>query len=91
LKVEVLIPEKGEVQDGYEAIPETGWIKLEKDSFLIEPNGKAETDITINIPNNNEYIGRKFHVFIWSYTKDKSVGIGIKSKLLFSVGEKKNE
>ncbi len=87
VKIEVLVPKGDEVQAGYEPIPSTDWIKLEKNSFTIEPNGKAETDIVINIPYKEEYLGRKFHVFIWSHTIGESLGIGIRSKLLFSVGE----
>lgn len=87
VKIEVLIPEGNEVQVGYEPIPSADWIKLEKSSFIIEPNGKAETDVVISIPYKDEYLGRKFHVFIWSHTVGESLGIGIRSKLLFSVGE----
>lgn len=85
VKVEVLAPKEGEVQEGYEPVPNTNWIKLEKDSFTIGPNGKAETDVIMNIPYKKEYMGRKFHVFIWSHTVGESLGIGIRSKLLFSV------
>lgn len=89
VELEVLVPEESEVQEGYEAIPDIGWIALEKDSFIVEPGGEAETDVTIYIPYNEEYLGRKFHVFIWSHTIGESLGIGINSKLLFKVGEAK--
>lgn len=85
LKIEVLVPQADEVQKGYEPIPDAGWIKLEKNSFIIKPNGKAQTDVIISIPDKKEYRGRKFHVFISSRTVGQSLGIGIKSKLLFSV------
>lgn len=89
LKLEVLIPEESEVQEGYEAIPDKGWITLEKDMFTVEPGGEAETDVVIRVPDDEEYLGRKFHVFIWSHTIEESLGIGIKSKLLFKVTEEK--
>lgn len=91
LKLEVLVPEEGEVQEGYESIPEADWIALEKDSFTVNPHGKAETDVVINVPDSEDYLGRKFHVFIWSYTTGGSVGVGIKSKLLFTVEERAAE
>lgn len=87
LKIEVVIPNPGEIQEGYEAIPDSGWIRLEKNQFSVEPNDSAETDIMISIPYNKGYIGRKFHVFIFSYTTGGSLGIGLKSKLLFSIGK----
>lgn len=89
LKLEVLVPEQNEVQEGYEAIPEVSWVTLEKDSFTIEPGGEAETDVFIHIPYDERYLGRRFHVFIWSHTIGESVGIGIKSKLLFKIEEAK--
>ena len=91
IKIEVVIPKEGEIQEGYEAIPDTSWIILEQNQFTIEANGAAETDVVINIPDDKKYIGRKFHVFILSYTTGESLGIGLKSKLLFSVGNKTRE
>ena len=91
LKLEVLIPEEGEVQQGYEPLPDTSWITLENNSFTVEPNGEAETDVIINVPDDRLYVGRKFHVFIFSHTTGGSLGIGLKSKLLFSVGEAKDK
>lgn len=91
LKVEVLVPDESDVQQGYEPIPETRWISLEKNQFVIGPNDTAETDVLIDIPNDSKYSGRKFHVFIMSYTTGESLGIGLKSKLLFSVGEAKDK
>lgn len=87
LKIEVLIPGEGEVQQGYEPVPETGWISLEKNQFAVGPNDEVETDVLIDVPYDSKYAGRKFHVFIMSYTTGESLGIGLKSKLLFGVEE----
>ena len=91
LKLEVLIPKEGEVQRGYEPLPDYRWITLENNNFTVEPNGEAETDVIIDIPDDRQYLGRKFHVFILSCTTGESLGIGLKSKLLFSVGEVKDK
>jgi len=91
LQIDILIPQEGDIQEGYEPIPDTDWIKLEKDFFLIEGKGTVETDVVIEIPDKEEYAGRKFHVFIWSHTVGESLGIGIKSKLLFSVKGREEE
>ena len=87
LQLEVLAPQKDEIQEGYEAIPDTGWIRLEQDSFVVEPYGKAETDVIILVPYNEEFLEKKFHVFIWSHTIGESLGIGLKSKLLITIAE----
>jgi hypothetical protein len=91
LKLEVLIPKEGEVQQGYEPLPDIKWITLENNSFTVVPNGEVETDVIINVPYDKQYVGRKFHVFILSCTTGESLGIGLKSKLLFSVGEMKDK
>lgn len=88
LQLQVIIPQKEEIQEGYEAIPSINWIKLEKDSFIVESLGEAETDIVISVPYNKKYIGKKFQVFIWSYTTGETLGVGLKSKLLFTISEK---
>lgn len=91
LKLEVIIPKEGEVQEGYEPLPDVRWVTLENNSFTVESNGEAETDVIINVPDDRQYLGRKFHIFILSYTTGESLGIGLKSKLLFSVGEVKDK
>lgn len=91
LKIEVLIPQKDEIQKGYEAIPETNWIKLEKEEFVIPAKGEAETDVVISIPDEKKYLGKKFHAFIWSRTVEDNLGVGIKSKLLINTKETKKE
>ena len=91
LRLEVLIPKEGEIQQGYEPLPDDRWITLENSIFTVEPNGEAETDVIINIPDDRQYLGRKFHVFILSCTTGESLGIGLKSKLLFSAGEAKDK
>jgi len=89
LQLDILAPEEEEVQEGYEPIPDVNWIKLEKDSFSLTAGKKAETDVTISVPDDSKYHGRKFHVFIWSHTIGESIGVGLKSKLLFSVANVK--
>jgi len=91
LKVEVVKPLPGEVQEGYEAIPDAGWITLEKDFFTLEPFGKAETDIKIKIPKDKKYAGKKYHVFIWSHVIGESLGFGVNSKLLINVSNDDTE
>lgn len=87
LKLEVLIPGEEEIQEEYEAIPAVSWVELEKDELIIEPHSEADTDVVISVPDNEEYIGRKFQVFIWSRTIEESLGVGIKSKLLIQIAD----
>lgn len=91
LKIELIIPQTEELKDGFEPIPDLSWIKLGKTEFkAIKPNASAITDVRISIPKDKEYKGKKYQIFIWSHTVGKSIGIGLKSKLLFTVSQGQN-
>jgi hypothetical protein len=91
LKMDVLRPQESELKKGYEPIPDTSWVSLEQDFFTIEPKGKAATDVFISIPDDERYLGRKYHVWIWSHTVGGMIGLGLKSRLLFTVSTQKGE
>lgn len=50
--------------DGYEPIPDISWISLTKDTFSLDPGEAAETDVIINIPNDEKYLGKNYNVVI---------------------------
>ena len=86
LQVEPVMPQESELKVGFEPIPDLSWIKLEKSEFNdIKPNESAVTNVVFSIPNKEEYKGKKYQVFIWSHTIGRSVGLGLKSKLLISI------
>jgi len=86
LKIELLMPDASELKEGYEPIPDLGWISLEQTEFTgIAPKGAATTDVLINIPDDDIYRGKKYQVFIWSHTIGTKIGVGLKSKLLFTI------
>lgn len=86
LKIELLLPDRSELNEGYASIPDLGWIKLARTEFRgIKPNDSAITDVIILIPDDKQYVDKKYQVFIWSHTVGKSIGLGLKSKLLFSI------
>ena len=90
LKMEVLLPEAQELKEGFEPIPDLGWIKLEQTEFKgIGHNDSAATDVIITIPDDKQYLGKKYQVFIWSHTVGRNIGVGLKSKLLFSIAKDK--
>jgi len=86
LKIELLLPQPPELKEGFAPIPDLSWIKLEKTDFKdIQPNKSAVSDVIITIPDDKQYQGKKYQVFIWSHTLGRRVGVGLKSKLLFSI------
>ena len=90
LKVELLSPQESELREGFEPIPDLSWISLEKEDFNnIKPNEAATSDVVISIPDDEQYIGKKYQVFIWSHTTGRKIGVGLKSKLLLSIKDAK--
>jgi len=94
LKVEVLVPSKSELKEGYEAIPDTSWVELEKDYFSVEPSELAVTDVIVTIPSDKRYLGKKYQAYIWSHTVGKGklpIALGLKSRLLLEISEKERD
>jgi len=91
LKIETVIPTEKELAEGYEVIPDKSWVRVEKDTFFnIRPQEMAVTDVIITIPDDKNYLGKKFQTYIWSHTFAKEgigVGVGLKSKLFFTINE----
>ncbi len=85
LRIDPVFPGPLELKADYTPIPELSWISLERESFKIGPRMYGETDVSINIPDDEQYLGRKYQVFIWSRTVGNSIGLGLKSRLLFTI------
>lgn len=86
LKIELLLPQESELKEGFEPIPDLSWVKLEAIEFKgVEPQDAATTDVIISIPDDKKYQGKKYQVFIWSHTVGRMIGVGLKSKLLFTI------
>jgi len=94
LKMEVLMPSKSELKEGYEPIPDPSWIELEKDYFSVDPAKDAVTDVIITIPNDKKHLGKKYQAYIWSHTAGKGalpIALGLKSRLLIEISEKESD
>lgn len=92
LKLDLLMPDTSELKEGYEPIPDLAWLQLEKTEFEdVKPNESAVTDVLITIPDDEQYKGKRYQVFIWSRTIGTKIGVGLKSKLLFSIKDDREE
>lgn len=94
LKMEILVPSKSELKEGYEPIPDVSWIELEKDYFSVEPSKDAVTDVNVTIPRDKKYLGKKYQAYIWSHTAGKGnlpIALGLKSRLLLEISEKERD
>jgi hypothetical protein len=88
IKIDVVIPQVDSLKKGYEALPDSSWVKLEKDYFpQVKPKERAETDIHITIPNSYLYLGKKYQVYLWSHTTGEGgtiIAVGLNSRLLLN-------
>lgn len=85
LKIEVLYPKDTELKEGYQTIPDISWIALKQDYFILGPGGEARTDVVIKVPDDESLFGKKYQVYLWSRTIGRSLGVGLKSRLLFTI------
>lgn len=88
LELKLLLPEPQELKIGYESIPSLAWVELERTEFIaLRPNGIATTDVVISIPDDEEYLGKQYQVFIWAYTVGERIDVGLKSNLLLKISQ----
>ena len=75
---------------GYEPIPDLSWVTIEKKYFeKIGPGGSIETDILVTIPDNKEYYGKKYQVYIYSHTAGQGTfRVGLMSRILIETAKK---
>lgn len=91
LTIEILVPQPQELKENYEPIPDVSWIKVKKADFKnIPANASAITDVLVSIPNDTEYQGKNYQVYVWAHTVGKAIGIGLKSRLLIKVKNEKS-
>jgi len=89
LKMDILFPDSSELKKGAEPIPDTSWMKLSQSLFKLGPNEKATSDIIISIPDEDQYLGKKYQVTIWSHTLAGSgpgmfLTYGLKTRIIFT-------
>jgi hypothetical protein len=87
IKIESERPVDYNLVVGYEPIPDLSWVKIEKDYFgEVGPKKSIDTDITITIPNDKAYYGKKYQVYIYSHTAGKAaLRIGLMGRILLEI------
>lgn len=89
LKMDILLPDSSQLKGGAKRLPDTSWVRLSQDSFILGPSEKASSDIVLSIPNDDQFLGQKFQVAIWSHTvnfgsKGMLIGYGLESRVIFT-------
>lgn len=82
--------EKGMVEKNFEPIPDISWIRLSRDFFVVDPGQSAVADVTITIPDDDKYLGRRYQVNIWSHSMGKQfLNVGLMSRLCITIAKRR--
>lgn len=90
LAMDPLVPEQSELKQGALAIPGLSWISLTQNRHVMTPKGRATTEILLSIPDDDQYLGQKFQVTIWSHSVPRpgagmALAYGLKSRIIFTI------
>jgi hypothetical protein len=90
LRMDIILPDSSELKNGSKPIPDTSWVKLSQNLFKLAPNEKASSDIIVSIPDEDQYLGKKYQVTIWSHTLGGSgsgmfLAYGLKTRIIFTI------
>ena len=64
IKIEPVYPRQDDLKTGYEVVPDVSWVKLSQDEFELLPDETKETDVTISIPDDKKYLGKKYQCYL---------------------------
>ena len=89
LKMDVVLPDNSQLKGGAKPLPDTSWVRLSQNTFVLGPSEKALSEITLSIPDDGRFLGQKYQVAIWSHTvnfgnKGMLMGYGLESRVIFT-------
>lgn len=93
--IAVQIPQKDNLKVGAEPIPNTLWLNVLPDRYILEAGQTGLSDVSVKIPKNKKLRGKTFQVNleICGYPSEKKGGVtfvpALLSKLRFSIYKKK--
>ena len=82
--LEVTVPNKSQLKEGYEPIPDVTWIKFDRESCWIKPNQTENFNMIIYAPYNKKLFGKKYEAILVVYTLEGVLKINIRSKVFIS-------
>lgn len=90
LRMDVLYPRDTQLKLEAMPIPDTSWVSLSQSWFELSPGSKAESDITITIPDSKELLGKKYQFNVWSHTVPRdgagmALASGLRTRIIFTI------
>lgn len=92
LQMDVLLPDFNQLRQKAEPIPDKSWVKLSQGFFKVDPDHDATSDIIISIPDDDQYLGKKYQFIIWSHTLGEggmNMAVGLNSRIIFTTDKVK--
>jgi hypothetical protein len=86
LEISPLIPEEKELKPGYIPINDVFWVDVPPE-VIIQAHEQQTIPVRLTIPIGEQYRGRKYQFWIWSRTAGQAVGVGLRSRILFSIAQ----
>ncbi|MFH1753563.1 MAG: hypothetical protein ABH875_05215, partial [Candidatus Omnitrophota bacterium] len=89
IAIEPELPVDYNLVPGYEPLPDTSWVMIEKTEFKeVGPGQSAETDVIISIPLEAGHRGKKYQIYIYSHTVGGATfRTGLMSRVLIHISE----
>ena len=96
LQYETVIPGAAELIAGYEPVPDAGWVTISKRTVSLLPDETDTVDVTITIPNDDKYLGKKYQAYVLVTSvppkNAKATGLAfalaLKGRVLFTIAAK---
>jgi len=95
LKFESVTPGAAELKSGFEAVPDVSWISFSRKSASLLPDETVTVDVTITVPNDEKYLGKKYQAYVLISSvapKDGGTGmtflLALKGRVLFTIAPK---
>ena len=87
ITVDVIIPPKESMSEGYEPIPDPSWIQLLPNTLKADAHRTAYAEIILRVPNDPVYANRHYQALVRSRTSNTGLfSASTRSRLRFSTG-----
>lgn len=88
VRIESMVPDESELRHGAAAIPDAGWASASPETLTLAPRTTGQAELTLDIPNRDELLGRTFEAMFWSHSlpePGEMLAYGLKSRVIFGV------
>ena len=75
---------------GYEVIPDTSWVRLDRTELEAAPGQDVGADVVLHVPDDDRWLGKRYQVNLHATGQGPGMfGVGLMSVLRFSVASRR--